>query len=294
MLNQRQTAQLIEALKRKKSALLAMLERLIEFEQAQPCRLFVVGSVPLCEYWLDSDLDVYLDESEFASAQSAWLDLAQSDEKLDAIVSPAPAFLAQIKRDGVDPSEAKQRLIEFSDEADLIDEFAQRRHDKILRCLDSSGYFIDQLESLKQLIEKQGKKTSTRPGDGSIDSSLLYGQAVSEAAFRFVWVSVMILSRYEMLWSPVGAEAEHWVSADKWNQWVAILVQPQADRSSFIVPHAQQVEDFYRHKHENASNNPPLLPADEVLQKLSFWQQALEDFEEYTRQWIAENWRNQL
>mgnify|MGYP005749061891 CR=1 FL=1 len=294
MLNQQQKAQLIEALKRKKSVLLTMVDRLIEFEEMHKCELLVVGSVPLCEYWLDSDLDVYLDASKFVSASKDWLALAEHDEKLDAIVSPAPAFLEQIKRDGVRPSEVKQRLVEFSDESDLIQCFAQRRHDKILRCLDSTGYFVDQLESLKRQIEKQHTNSTTRPGDCAIESSLLYGQEVGEAAFRFVWVSVMILSRYEMLMSPIGAEAEHWVTVEKWRQWVKVLAQPQTDRMPFIVAHAQWVEDFYRHKHDKTPVTNPPLQANDAVQKLAFWQQALEDFEEYTRQWIAENWRSRL
>lgn len=284
----------IELLQAKKQALLRLLEVLVAFEHDQACELRIIGSVAECGYWLDSDLDAYLDKARFEQAWEAWLRLDSAHEKLDAIFYPLPMFKAQIERTGLRPQAVIDRLRAWHDEKKLIAEFAQRRQEKILRSLDSAWVFVEKLAFLKTLADfEQSRLTHEDDADlaASLAQDLCYARYIEKVAFRFVWVGLMILSRYEFLLQPKATEVMFKFSEKDWHEWVEVLANPTTQRPPFIMPASDLVADFYRCQETRRQGLMTSHSALNPTHRITAWQQAFEALDTYTREWIAQNWR---
>lgn len=273
--------QLIGLLRAKKRELIRLLEKLETFEKAYSVKLKVIGSVPEFCYWLDSDIDVYWVNPDSSEVWAAWQALGQAHPKLDLIIDPTDEYKAHIMQQGVAPVDLLQRLIAFSDEPALIECFAQYRHDKVVRTLDNSAYQLQQVIDIKLALD-----------DGpqiAISSAVLQGAEVKALAFRFVWVGLMILSRYEHLMHPIGAEVAQTVSANDWLSWVDRLAHPSCVRPPFIVKDANLVAEVYGAVHQQAWQSPQTIQSG-----LQLWLDAFMRFDTYTRTWISEYWTPQL
>lgn len=268
--------QLIALLRVKKRELIGLLERLQTFEQTYAVELKVIGSVPESCYWLDSDVDVYWVDPGSSEGWAAWQALGQAHPKLDLIIDPTDEYKAHIMQQGVAPAGLLKRLKAFSDEPALIDRFAQYRHDKLVRTLDNSVY------PLQQVIVLKSQAVAANP-------AVLYGPEVKQLAFRFVWVGLMILSRYEHLLHPLGAEVANTLSVDDWWTWVDCLAHPSCDRPPFLVQDANLVAEVYGAAHQQAWQSPQAIQAG-----LQAWLDAFKAFDTYTREWVSENWTPQL
>jgi hypothetical protein len=290
MLSASEHARLESLLAAKKDSLLLLLDQLMAFEQTHRVSLSVIGSVAELAYWLDSDLDVYLDQHCSPLTWSAWLDLDASQPKLDAICYPSSTFKQTILEQGKRPLQVKEALQQFSQWHRLIEQFPQRRHDKILCTLDNSAHYVAQLQDRLTWIKGLSAGSSGSLEHARIeDYAFIYHQPLKQLAFRFVWIVVMLLSRYEQLFSPQGAEVAQTVTAEQWQQWVKTLAKPTATRPALTLPQSELVADlvaeFYAQVYPNNAD---------VLSYLNEWLRHYEAFETVVRDWIAQHWLPQL
>ena len=270
-MNDLDNSKLVKLLKLKRQSLCGLLQNLVAFEQRYLVEVLVVGSVAQCQYWLDSDLDVFLPAGQDSDLHAAWFELSRTDSTFDMIIDPAIEYKRQILAEGRRPQVLLDLLNKFHDEAMLIAAFPNVRKAKILRTLDNSRFFIAELASIKS--------NTLSP------VTLQWQFKVEQVAFRFVWVSVMILSRYDHLFHPIGAEIRHQVSASDWMDWVGELAQASQQRPAFEVKYAELIAHFYRNK----------TACDEfAVQDVDSWIDAFWAFDSYTRDWLAEHWLPQL
>ncbi|WP_157792627.1 hypothetical protein [Thiomicrospira microaerophila] len=291
-LTPQQCAQLIDQLQQKKQKLIDLMTHLIRFEQRYGTPLWVVGSVARCRYWLDSDVDVYLDLALFKQAhpedEYAWVALDEL-ASIDMIVYPPHAFKKRIEAQGIRPDELRRKLAMFDDEASLIKVFAQRRIKKIERTLDNSHFMVAKVVKLQGMYVKATQ--SAFDDDAFLANMLVYDQRVQQLAFRFVWVGLMILSRYEHFFDPKGAEVKGMISETDWQHWCDQLAQPTTDRAPFVMPGRERVADLYRYLDStNAYKIQPTPKAIEPMKRLGEWIDSFAEFECYTRAWLTTNW----
>lgn len=291
-----QQSLLIEKLKQKKTGLIGLLEKLAAFEITHGVELWVIGSVAECGYWLDSDLDVFLDENCKKEVWQTWLDLDAEHGELDAIFNPKPEFKTRILESGERPSEVIAKLNLFDSEQGLIEQFAKRRHDKILQTLDNSAYFIDRLEGFKSMIANGLNKFEEGVKDQAfsryLERSYLQSVYVENVAFRFVWVSLMVLSRYEHLLEPIGPEIKDHISARDWLKWVDELAHSRAGRPAFMIQQAALIEDFYQAMEfeQTLDDDAQSDESIDVTARLNEWVTAYWCFDRDTREWLAKHW----
>lgn len=285
---------LICLLETKKQRLMSGLDALVQFEKKHDVSLRLVGSVPECAYWLDSDIDVYLDRNMLVKEPDAWIELDECDS-FDVIVQPDIGFKQRILSEGVSPTEAKARLAAFNGEIRLVEGFAKRRYNKILQTLDNSRYFLKQLARLQAFYTRH---TTTPFQSGQVDSflqALAYDVRIGKVAFRFVWVGLMVLSGYEHLEQPKSREMEYRFGIEDLKKWHQQLGEPIENRAPFDISGAELVLDFYQRVERGVLSNPFSLPADlDPIKRVDEWQQAFEAFDHYTRQWLEHHWKPQL
>lgn len=284
MQNQVNDAVLIERLTAKKQQLLADLARLIAFEQRYGVVLKVIGSVPQCAYWLDSDIDVYVDASALPHRPQTW-QLFDASDNFDLILHPNDVFKQHILLEGVSPHEARYRLAGFDGQRELIRHFAARRYSKMQRTLDNSAFYLAQLAPLQKLCLAQTGFTD------AFAAGVVCQPDIGQVAFRFVWLSLMVLSGYEHWLAPKGHEMQYRLRVEDWQACYRLLTQPTTNRAAFDCPGAALVEDFYRRLTDQAWLHSNGDGADvDPLVRLNAWQQAFIDFEGYTRRWLDQNW----
>lgn len=291
MLSATEQARLENLLKVKTQSFVQLLDQLRAFEQTHRVSLSVIGSVAEQAYWLDSDLDVYLDEHCSPLTWSAWLDLGASQPKLDAICYPSATFKQTILEQGKRPLQVKEALQPFSQWHRLIEQFPQRRHDKILCTLDNSAHYVAQLRDRMMLITDLSANATHCCGQdlSTTDYAFIYYQPLKQLVFRFVWVVVMLLSRYEQLFAPKGAEVAQTVTPEQWRQWFKTLTKPTAARPALVIAQADEIADLVAKFYQQTEPNNP-----DVISYLNDWLTHYADFEAAVRYWIAQHWLPQL
>jgi hypothetical protein len=291
MLSASEQARLEALLEVKTQSLVQLLDQLIVFEQTHRVSLSVIGSVAEQAYWLDSDLDVYLDEHCSPLTWSAWLDLGESQPKLDAICYPSSTFKQTILEQGKRPAIVKEALQQFTQWHRLIELFPQRRHDKILCTSDNSAHYVAQLRNRMMLITDLSASATPcyDQNRSSTDYAFIYYQPLKQLVFRFVWVVVMLLSRYEQLFSPQGAEVAETVTPEQWRHWFKTLTKSTASRPALVIAQSDVIAGLVAEFYQQIEPNNP-----DVIRYLNDWLTHYAAFEAAVRHWIAQHWLPQL